>query len=315
MLSFVVTEESVVVMLNGYPVHYTKDNPLYNKVIYHLQNPMMTEERLIKVLQQEIEIKSKEIIINYNNGNVLVNDKPVHKELQKRITFFIERGLPITPLLRFIKKLYANPSEDSQHSLLDFLCHNNLPIHEDGDFLAYKAVRNDLMDIYTGTIKNEVGAMIFMSRSLVDNDRNVACSKGFHAGTIDYAKSYGNSESVILLVKINPKDVVSVPHDCSCQKLRTCAYTVYDVYKNDLSNPLYKDAETPIAGKYEKIKKFKQDAVDKTEKNGIIAWANQFGDIVCIDGHWGGCEKPNLHTEKPKTNTYNKRDSKGRFCK
>ncbi len=315
MVNFILTNDAVTVIINGYPIQIQKDNSLYKKVVFHLRDENITEEELLKILEREVKIQTEDITITQKDGEVFVNDQPVHPELQNRINIFVDNGLPIKSLLKFIKKLYANPSVDSQQSLLDFLCHNNLPIHEDGDFLAYKAVRHDLTDIWTGTIQNDIGQLIRTKRENVDPNRSVGCSRGYHVGTIDYAKGYCPGDGFIMLVKVNPKDVVSVPYDCDCQKLRTCAYTVYDVYKNDLSNPLYKDAETPIAGKYDKIKKFKEDTVDKFEKSGIIAWANQFGDMICIDTNQGMCEKPNISTKKPKTNTYNKRDSKGRFCK
>ena len=44
----------------------------------------------------------------------------------------------------------------------------------------------------------------------------------------------------IVIVKINPKDVVSVPNDCNCEKLRTCRYEVVGEYQGELLKPLYK---------------------------------------------------------------------------
>jgi hypothetical protein len=39
-----------------------------------------------------------------------------------------------------------------------------------------------------------------------------------------------------MVVEINPKDVVSVPNDCNCQKLRTAKYKVVDHYKTKLAD-------------------------------------------------------------------------------
>ena len=44
----------------------------------------------------------------------------------------------------------------------------------------------------------------------------------------------------IVIVKINPEDVVSVPSDCNCEKLRTCKYEVVGLYQGELPKPLYK---------------------------------------------------------------------------
>jgi hypothetical protein len=53
---------------------------------------------------------------------------------------------------------------------------------------------------------------------------------------------YGSLESGdrIVIVKINPKDVVSVPSDCNYEKLRTCRYEVVGEYEGELLKPLYK---------------------------------------------------------------------------
>ena len=44
-----------------------------------------------------------------------------------------------------------------------------------------------------------------------------------------------------MVVEINPKDVVSVPHDCDCQKLRTAKYKVVDHYKTKLADTFCDD--------------------------------------------------------------------------
>ena len=47
-----------------------------------------------------------------------------------------------------------------------------------------------------------------------------------------------------MVVEIDPRDVVSVPHDCECQKLRTSKYVVVGVYETIEAPPL-EDGEMP----------------------------------------------------------------------
>jgi len=138
-----------------------------------------------------------------------------------------------------------NPSMQSQRELYDFLQHENLPITEDGYFLAYKAVRSDFKDKYRGVFDNSVGNVCEMQRAKVDDDRARGCSDGLHAGALSYVASYGSVEAGdnIVIVKINPADVVSVPTDCNCQKLRTCRYEVVGLYEGELQRPLYQTTE------------------------------------------------------------------------
>jgi hypothetical protein len=135
-----------------------------------------------------------------------------------------------------------NPSMQSQKELYDFLEHELLPITEDGCFLAYKAVRSDFMDKYAGKFDNHVGKVCEMQRAKVDDNRSVGCSQGLHAGALNYVAGYGSVDAGdrIVIVKIHPRDVVSVPSDCNHEKLRTCRYEVVGEYQGELLKPLYK---------------------------------------------------------------------------
>jgi hypothetical protein len=79
-----------------------------------------------------------------------------------------------------------------------------------------------------------------MTRNKVCDDANVGCSHGFHAGSLDYAKSYGNGGH-LMVVEIDPRDVVSVPLDCDQQKLRTAKYKVVAHFEKKLEEPMCDD--------------------------------------------------------------------------
>lgn len=180
--------------------------------------------------------------VEVKNGKVFYEGDEVHGAISKRILEFMSKGLPFEPLVNFLNNLMDNPSMQSQKELYDFLEHQYLPVTEDGCFLAYKAVRSDYMDKYRGTFDNRVGKVCEMQRAKVDDNRGVGCSQGLHAGALSYVASYGSLEAgdKIVIVKINPKDVVSVPNDCNCEKLRTCRYEVVGEYQGELLKPLYK---------------------------------------------------------------------------
>ena len=77
-----------------------------------------------------------------------------------------------------------------------------------------------------------------MRRNGVCDDANLGCSSGFHAGSYEYAKGYASNGGNLMIVEINPADVVSVPYDCSCQKLRTSKYKVVGHYETIDAPPL-----------------------------------------------------------------------------
>jgi hypothetical protein len=110
--------------------------------------------------------------------------------------------------------------------LLNFLKHNFLPITREGHFLAYKSVTSDYKDHHTGTFDNHPGTVNVMGRTSVMFDPDVACAKGWHVGTYEFARTFGGAGSHIMVCDVDPFDVVSVPNDANKQKLRTARYRV-----------------------------------------------------------------------------------------
>ncbi len=204
--------------------------------------PTASADELLEMvdIQKAVTVYSQGLV-EIKEGRVLYDNEEVHGSISKRILEFMSKGLPFQPLVNFLNNLMDNPSMQSQQELYDFLEHEHLPITEDGHFLAYKAVRSDYMDKYAGKFRNKVGDICKMTRSKVDDNRSVGCSQGLHAGALNYVASYGNVDAgdKIVIVKINPKDVVSVPSDCNHEKLRTCQYEVVGEYQGELLKPLY----------------------------------------------------------------------------
>jgi hypothetical protein len=187
----------------------------------------------------------------YENNILTINGEEVHNSLAGRVRQMKEEGFSIDKFLRFVENLENNPSYSSQQELYDFLEHKMLPLTEDGHFLAYKAVQEDFTDKHSGRVSNAPGARPKMKRGKVDDNRDNGCSKGYHAGTLDYVNSFGYSGDKCVIVKINPKDVVSVPTDCNCQKLRTCEYEVLREYEGDLEFSVYDEDGESLVDDYE----------------------------------------------------------------
>jgi hypothetical protein len=123
-----------------------------------------------------------------------------------------------------MENLMNNPSKRAVDELYRFLEKNNLPITPDGHFLAYKKVRENYMDCHSGTFDNSVGKVCEMERNHVDDDKDRTCSTGLHFCSQEYLKSFGGERTMI--VKVNPRDVVSIPSDYNDSKGRACRYEV-----------------------------------------------------------------------------------------
>ena len=237
---FMFVDGNLTVVLNNKSYQVLPDHINYKMILEAL--PTATADELLEIVDVEKAVAAfSDGLVEIKNGQVTYEGEVVHGSISKRILEFMSKGLPFQPLVTFLNNLMTNPSMQSQKELYDFLEHEHLPITEDGHFLAYKAVRNDYMDKYRGIFDNHVGNVCEMTRSKVDDDRGRGCSNGLHAGALNYVAGYGSLESgdKIVIVKINPRDVVSVPSDCNFEKLRTCRYEVVGEYQGELLKPLY----------------------------------------------------------------------------
>ena len=120
----------------------------------------------------------------------------------------------------------TNPSKRAVDELYGFLEKNSLPITPDGHFLAYKKVRQNYFDCHTGKMDNSVGKIVEMERNEVDDNKDQTCSTGLHFCSQEYLPHFGGGDSRVVIVKINPRDVVSIPVDYNNAKGRACRYEV-----------------------------------------------------------------------------------------
>ena len=238
---FMWVDGNLTLILNNKAHQVLPDHINYKMILEAL--PTATNDELLELVDIETAVAAfSQGQVEVKNGKVLFEGEEVHGSISKRILEFMSKGLPFEPLVKFLENLMNNPSMQSQTELYDFLEHENLPITEDGYFLAYKAVSKDFKDKWRGSFDNRVGQVCEMRRAKVDDNRGRGCSAGLHAGALNYVATYGSVDAGdhIVIVKINPEDVVSVPSDCNCEKLRTCKYEVVGEYQGELLKPLYK---------------------------------------------------------------------------
>jgi hypothetical protein len=197
-----------------------------------------------EVVKQNLKGTNIEIVGN----QILLNGDPLSGYLVNKILAAVNQGFPVQHLLKFLQNLQMNPSMRARDELYAFLETEDLPVTEDGCFLAYKAVRSNFLDKHSGTIDNSVGRVVSLPRSAVDDDQSRGCSKGLHAGSLSYVKGFGSEAcgDVFLIVKINPMDVVCIPSE-DVRKLRCCKYEVVTIMKGELVYHSFReDGVTPV---------------------------------------------------------------------
>ena len=244
---YILTDESLTVVIDGKAHTMNHDHPAWQQANAALQDEDWDRlSNLFEVDKAVDDYFDAEAQIEVKDGGVLFEGEPVHNLVVERILGFMRKGLPYKPLVKFLGKLMDNPSRRAVDELYSFLEHKNMPITAEGNFLAYKGVNDDFTDKWSRQLDNSVGQVLKMRRGGVCDDARHGCSSGFHAGSYDYAKGYASNGGNLMVVGINPADVVSVPYDCECQKLRTAEYKVVGHYETIEAPPLEEGHESYV---------------------------------------------------------------------
>jgi len=262
MLPCILTEDQMTVVVNGQTYDVEKDHPRYSDLVAAVNDD--DGNAFLDLVDY------KQALSKYTNGKLEVVDDRVfydgnelHGCIIDRILEMQAGGFNLDSMINFLEKLYRNPSKNSVEEAYNFLSHKKIPITPDGCFYAYKTVRvyqgedftdsngrivtkGDYVDKYSSSIRNNIGDVNTMPRNKVDDDKNRHCSQGYHVGALEYAGPngwYNNLGDAVVLCKVSPEDMVSVPTDHSFSKLRVCKYTVESLYKSPLNKPVYGDEE------------------------------------------------------------------------
>ncbi|HET8688682.1 MAG TPA: hypothetical protein VFM18_18865 [Methanosarcina sp.] len=278
---YLIQGKNIVVVIDNKPHTVSSTHITYQKVLDAIK---AGEWETVREL-----IDPKKTVINYGAGNVSIQGDKLfwkgmefHNALATRMIKMLQDGFPIEPMVLFMENLMQNPSNTSVKELYGFLEKNNLPITSDGYFLAYKRINKDFTDVYTGKVINkpvhamteeELAALkatpsvtdsgvtteivqnadgkdvtqVSMDRNRVDDNAQRTCSVGLHFCSQEYLAHYPGE--VIVTLKINPADVVSIPVDYNNAKGRAYRYQVVGVMGVDpevaFTSAVQDDANAP----------------------------------------------------------------------
>jgi hypothetical protein len=249
MMTFSKTDNSLTVILVGdngrnQVLTATSKHPRWKAILSALGD--RDEERLVELLSIKKAIERyTESQIEIKNNSVFFKNRQLHGLDVNRLVQFAQEGIPFLPMARFLERKAKNPSFRAVNELYKFLEHRKMPITPRGTILGYKGVRQDFYSVMGNTatimvsgktdsgghILNEIGADIRCERNCVSDDYREGCSPGLHIGSLSYAKGWG---ARVVIVEFDPEDVVCVPEDCECQKLRACAYKVVGEFTGEM---------------------------------------------------------------------------------
>jgi len=236
----ILDSQLVIVFDYGPPVTVLASNDKYQHIRTLLQEGRTHNivEEVDRALEIRKHTKGKFTLVN---GTIMIGCELLPSSLSAKLLEFVDHRLDTTPLENFWKNLNQNPTASARQDLFTFLEVNKVPLTVDGCFIAYKKVRDNFYDSHTGhTYLNKPGATVSMPRDKVDPNRQNTCSYGLHVAAWEYAHNFTGSR--LLLIKVNPRDVVAVPPDYNAQKMRVCSYLVLGETTNAYERSIYEEA-------------------------------------------------------------------------
>ena len=223
-----VTKDSVIVTFDNGVKTVKRDSEQGKEAMNLIATNQL--HKLVDVVDVAASIADKSGNLFYvNDGMVYSFGERVDTYIENKVIEFSKNNLPFEYLLKFWNNLKQNSFEHVRKFLPEFLENNNYAITQDGMFIAYKRVRNNWKDCWTGTMDNSIGKVVEMKREDCDQDPHRDCSSGLHAAPFNYAVNFYQTQYTdghVIELLINPIDVMAVPTGCGSIKIRVCKYIV-----------------------------------------------------------------------------------------
>lgn len=286
-MNYIINQSGIVLFLDNKPMKFEKGSNQYAKIIEAFDLPESQQEAAVRKAIEKTAERAEKNGFKISPEEVSYKGEILPQALADKVRSIHREGLPLNLFEKFWMNIQDNPSASSVRELYEFLAYKELPITEDGCFLAYKGLESDFWSISgnkqtkvvkgivnaSGRILNTVGAEIEVKRRDVDDNRDHHCSFGLHVGSLDYARGF--ARGVVVVVKVNPKDVVSVPTDYSCQKCRVSAYKVVSLFEQEIQAPVVDEDNEPVESESVKTRsEFVQRVADYLTKKSMSGEAN-----------------------------------------
>lgn len=253
-VAYSLSSTSLTVIVNFTPKVVPSSHPNFRRLVELLKQKDVTEAQLDRLLDIPQAISSfTGGAVSVQGGKLYFRGFELKTTLAKKIMSFINAGddALAAPLMAFLNNALQNPDPRAAADLFDWLQASGLPITTDGFVLAWKAVGQDYMSIHSGRrgkLSHKLGETVSEPRTECDDNPDQTCSRGLHFCSADYLKNYGGGGARIVVVKINPRDVVAFPRDYGLAKGRACEYQVVGEVPLDQVATFYPQGSPVYAG-------------------------------------------------------------------
>lgn len=240
--AFIMNDDGIYILHNGEYRTVISQHPNYKLVIDAVEEGDFDKAFELSDMKKAVATYIEDTGLQVSEDGIVWNGEPLNGVLIDRILAHLAEGKEPEGMINFLKKLLSNPSKRVFDNLYQFLSYKGLPIDKEGYFYGYKAVTSDFKDKHTRRIDNSVGSVVKIPRVKVDDRHEVDCSHGLHVGTLEYVSSFAATGDKMVICKVNPADVVTVPN-YDVTKLRCCEYVVVGEFKQRMSDTTFSPSQ------------------------------------------------------------------------
>jgi len=227
MNKIILSSSGATIFIDGKSNMVTADHPMFREIVdYAIENKwnsitkIMSLSGIISVALSE----SSDNRMRLEDGVVWYDDVRMPDDLSSYVIKTIDDSGDVTAISNFMAKLVKNPDKRVIDQLFGFLTYGDISIDTDGNFLAYKRVNSDFSSVHDRTVMNLPGTTISMPRQACDATPEHTCSTGLHFCSREYLKNFSGDK--IVLLEVDPENVVSIPVDYNNTKGRACSYKI-----------------------------------------------------------------------------------------
>lgn len=280
--SIIITSDNATIYTGGKSYNINSDHPSFNTIVEYAKKQEWDKIPELVSIRNTIKKKIKDakrddMIID---GDVIVfKDIRLPADLSTYVINIIRDHGDIKPMVQFMEKLVKNPDKRIIEQLFGFITYGKNPLTADGNFLAYKRVNQNYTSVHDSRTVNKVGSTISMDRARCNSNPNETCSTGLHFCSREYLGNFCGNK--ILVVEINPMNVVSIPTDYNNTKGRACSYKIIgELSEKDLVQVATKDvlSTSTVDLKFSKKKSKKKKISDKVTSIDIGEYNRGYRD-------------------------------------
>lgn len=248
-LAYSVSDRSINVLLDSRWRSVDVSSPNYNR----LKDALRAKDKDIDLIRSLVDIPT--FIARATFGRVqvgqdvvLFDGNAISGVYVTRLLRHLQEGLDIEPIARYLEKREQNPVISAREEMDLFFDAANTALAPDGDVFVFKKVQDDYSSYHTGRDGKKffhyIDTELEMDEEEIDTNRYNTCSTGLHFCSYAYLPHYYGGQGRVVILKLNPAKIRSIPTDYNHSKGRAQGYKVVGEVPEDEAAVFFQD--TPV---------------------------------------------------------------------